>query len=159
MEHGDIIVFKDSFDESPHVTIKYDNKYLFLSLNSFNRRDNLEATISEKYIETGLNILDLSICDVLERRIEEQESVAFTPEDFGLGMILRNKLTDKLNSLIVIFIDGDFYLFTIDLETFEVTPTNITVDSYRECTQNYINDNYYAYRYVNFSDLKIKINL
>ena len=164
MEHGQIVKFRKSYDSSPYVTVKYREKYLFLSINTLNRRCEFVDIPDANREEINFNILDIPIKDIIDMYINDEELEQEEVSIYYTGLIMKSKFNGKYYSMILVRDEeerepGDYYL--IDLETFELK--NVAGNT-KEEQFNYIKKNYHCYKHTKihyglflFSDLKINI--
>ena len=158
MEHGRLVVFENHFRYTPYITVKHEGYYLFLSLDNLNRLEDFTLTINDKYKDYNMNVNSLMIPDIIENHIEETDPEYKPLEDYRSGMILRNKITEELRSMIIVrdfFKEYSYYL--IDLDTFELQNIKKMIgDEDSDHQLSYVKDNYYTYDF-NFADLDIKV--
>lgn len=157
MEHGRIVKFYKSYDGAPYITIKYREKFLFLNISSFNRRDEFKTTINDEYKDLELNILDLSILEIVKQNIEEKDIEQTDIDEFEIGMIIKSKLSHNYYGVIAASYeenptDEDIECLLVNLKTFKIE--RLPVDNWNNQMQ-YLKVNY---KYVmNFKELKINI--
>lgn len=153
MEHGQIVKFYKDYDNDPYIAIKYRDHYLFVSTSTFNRRDDFIESVTEKYKDTGINILDIPILDIIKQYVEEYSPSIKEIKSYYYGMIVRHKITHKyFISVAARFNSDTINCFLVDLETFKIT--EIPMDNWNEQTA-YLNTNY---DYImDFSSLQLKI--
>ena len=157
MEHGRLIVFEDHFRYTPYIAVKHEGYYLFLSLDNLNRLEDFTLTINDKYKDYNMNVNSLMIPDIIENHIEEMDPECKTVEEYRAGMILRNKFTEELYSMIIVRKLEEYSYYLIDLNTFELQDVKrIIGDKSIDNQFVYVKDNYYTYDF-NFTDLNIKI--
>lgn len=158
MEHGQIVKFNKLISDynSHHIAVKYGGYYLFLSTNDLNRREDFitEDELKDRiYKETEYNINNLPIVDLIKQHIEIMDSKEEPYKFYTSGSILKGKTTDKLYSQIVVSHDNDRFLYTIDLETFQLN----YIGPYGPNITEEMKKNYTQYTNVNFNALKLKI--
>ena len=95
MEHGQIVRFDKDYDRCPYITIKYRGQYLFLSTQTLNRREDFVEFVKDKYEDTGVNILDLPILDIIKQYVEEYNKNGYDIDIYNYGMIVKHKITNK----------------------------------------------------------------
>lgn len=164
MEHGQIVRFRKSYDSSPYITVKYREKYLFLSIDTLNRRCEFADIPDANREEINFNILEIPIKDIIDMYIDNEELEQDEVPIYYTGIIMKNKINGKYYSIILVR-DGEgrgeqnYYL--IDLETFELKSV---VGNTKEEQFEYVKKNYHCYKHTKnhyglffFSDLKINI--
>ena len=157
MEHGRLIVFEDHFRYTPYIAVKHEGYYLFLSLDNLNRLEDFTLTINDKYKDYNMNVNSLMIPDIIENHIEEMDPERKSIEDYRSGMILRNRITEELYSMIIVRTFDEYLYYLIDLNTFELKDIKKMIGEKDSDNQlRYVKDNYYTYDF-NFADLNIKI--
>lgn len=156
MEHGQIVKFYGSLYETPYITIKYREKFLFLNINSLNRKNEFETTINDEYKDLKLNILDLPILEAVKQNTKEKTTTDINK--FIVGMIVKNNLTHNYYGVITVAnyernaINEDKECFLVNLKTFEIE--RVPADNWNNQIQ-YLKVNY---KYVmNFKELEINI--
>ena len=121
MEHWQIIRFDKDYDNCPYITIKYRGQYLFLSTQTLNRRDDFVEFVKDKYEDTGINILDLPILDIIEQYVEDYNKNGYKMDIYNYGMIIRHKITNKYYGAVAARFDTEkLNCYLIDLETFNI---------------------------------------
>ena len=157
MEHGRLIVFEDHFRYTPYIAVKHEGYYLFLSLDNLNRLEDFTLTINDEYDDYNMNVNSLMIPDIIENHIEEMDPERKSIEDYRSGMILRNRITEELYSMIIVRTFDEYLYYLIDLNTFELKDIKKMIGEKDSDNQlRYVKDNYYTYDF-NFADLNIKI--
>lgn len=157
MEHGRLICFKNNFKYTPYIAVKHEGYYLFLSLENLNRLEDFVLTVNDEYNDYNMNVNSLMIPDIIENHIEEMDPERVQIEDYRSGMILRNRFTEELYSMIIVRRLEEYSYYLIDLNTFELQDIKIIIgDKDNDNQLRYVKDNYYTYDF-NFTDLDIKI--
>ena len=157
MEHGRLIRFKNNFKYTPYIAVKHEGYYLFLSLENLNRLEDFTLTINDEYNDYNMNVNSLMIPDIIENHIEEMDPERVSIEDYRSGMILRNRFTEELYSMIIVRRFEEYSYYLIDLNTFELQDIKKIIGNKDNDNQiRYVKDNYYTYDF-NFTDLDIKI--
>ena len=153
MEHGQIIRFDKDYDKCPYITIKYRGQYLFLSTQTLNRREDFVEFIKDKYEDTGVNILDLPILDIIKQYVEDYNKNGYDIDTYNYGMIVKHKITNKYYGVVAArFNTEEINCYLVNLETFNIIDIPI-IDFNNQ--MSYLEDNY---SYVmNFSSLQLKI--
>ena len=164
MEHGQIVKFHKSHDSSPYITIKYRDKYLFLNINTLNRRCEFTDMPDADREEINFNILEIPIKDIIDMYIDNEELEQDEIQIYYTGTILKSKFNGKYYSMILVRDEegrGEQNYYLIDLETFELK--NIAGNT-KEEQFGYVEKNYHCYKHTRthfglffFSDLKINI--
>ena len=164
MEHGQIVKFHKSHDSSPYITIKYRDKYLFLRVDTLNRRCEFTDKPDSNREEINFNILEIPIKDIINMYIDNEELEKEEVPLYYTGMIMENKINGKYYSMILVRDEedrGERNYYLIDLETFELK--SITGNTKEEQFE-YVKKNYHCYKHTKihyglffFSDLKINI--
>ena len=153
MEHGQIVRFDKDYDRCPYITIKYREHYLFLSTETLNRREDFVETVKDKYEDTGVNILDLPILDIIEQYVEDYDKNGYKIDIYNYGMIIRHKITNKYYGVVAARLDTEeLNCYLIDLETFNII--DIPMDDW-DSQMTYLKDNYIYM--MNFSSLQLKV--
>ena len=153
MEHGQIVRFNKDYDNCPYITIKYRGQYLFLSTQTLNRREDFVEFVKDKYEDTGVNILDLPILDIIEQYVEDYNKNGYKMNIYNYGMIVRHKITNKYYGVVAARFDTEeLNCYLIDLETFNIIDIPM-IDWDNQMT--YLKDNYIYM--MNFSSLQLKI--
>ena len=153
MEHGQIVKFDKDYDRCPYITIKYRGQYLFLSTQTLNRRDDFVEFVKDKYEDTGVNILDLPILDIIEQYVEDYNKNGYKMNIYNYGMIVRHKITNKYYGVIAARFDTEeLNCYLIDLETFNII--DMPMDDW-DSQMTYLKDNYIYM--MNFSSLQLKV--
>ena len=153
MEHGQIVRFDKDYDRCPYITIKYRGQYLFLSTQTLNRREDFVEFVKDKYEDTGVNILDLPILDIIKQYVEEYNKNGYDIDIYNYGMIVKHKITNKYYGVVAArFNTEEINCYLVNLETFNII--DIPIIGFNN-QMNYLEDNY---SYVmNFSSLQLKI--
>ena len=153
MEHGQIIRLDKDYDNCPQITIKYRGQYLFLSTQTLNRRDDFVEFVKDKYEDTGVNILDLPILDIIEQYVEDYNKNGYKIDIYNYGMIIRHKITNKYYGVVAARFDTqELNCYLIDLETFNII--DIPMNDW-DSQMAYLKDNYIYI--MNFSSLQLKV--
>ena len=157
MEHGRLVIFEDHFRYTPYIAVKHEGYYLFLSLDNLNRLEDFVLIPKDKYNDLYMNVNSLMIPDIIENHIEEMEPERKSIEDYRTGMILKNRFTEELYSMIIVRTFDEYSYYLIDLDTFELQDIKKMIgDKDSDHQLSYVKDNYYTYDF-NFADLDIKI--
>ena len=158
MEHGRLVIFENHFRYTPYIAVKHEGHYLFLSLDNLNRlEDFVLAKNIDKHKDLFVNVKTLMIPDIIENHIEEMDTEYKPVEEYRTGMILRNKITEELSSMIIIKRFEEYSYYLIDLNTFELQDIKGMIrDKSIDNQFSYVKDNYYTYDF-NFDDLDIKV--
>lgn len=157
MEHGRLIQFETNFRYTPYITVKHEGYYLFLSLDNLNRLEDFVLMPKDKYNDLYMNVNSLMIPDIIENHIEEMDPERKPIEDYRSGMILKNRFTEELCSMIIVKTFDEYSYYLIDLDTFELQDIKKMIgDEDSDHQLSYVKDNYYTYDF-NFADLDIKI--
>lgn len=164
MEHGRIIKVDDwGMGYSTYITVKYGDKYLWLNINDLNRREEFADSMKDKYKDLGVNILDLSVSDLMEFYIEENDKEPLPEEEvphyFTKGAVLRNKANGKLYIMIVAknLEENKHKYYMLDIETFELSPTHLNAEWGKEgnTARQFVIENYDMYN-AYFHQLKLR---
>lgn len=164
MEHGRIIKVDDwGMGYSTYITVKYGDKYLWLNINDLNRREEFADSLNDKYKDLGVNILDLSVSDLMEFYIEENDKAPLHEEDvpnyFTKGVVLRSKNNGKLYIMIVAknLEENKHKYYMLDIETFELSPTHLDAvwSADNTTARQFVIDNYDMYDFY-FHNLKLR---
>lgn len=151
MEHGQLVQFDRLGADivTGYITIIHEDKYLFLSTETLNRRSEFlyPHEMNEKITDLGVNILNIPLEQIIENYVEETDAKYVDYIGYRCGRILRHKDNGKLYSLIAIYGD-DFIVYRIDLETFRLSPLGNKDSS----TDRQIATDYYMYDFT-FADL------
>ena len=138
MEPGRIVYFNE-LCTGHYIATNYNDQYLFLAVETFNRRDNFQATI-DRHIDTGINITNFNLPEMIEYHIIEEEKIKRPVTEYKTGLILQDKITNKYYNMVITYNkDFKYEYFLLDLKTFELM-------SLREKIQN--NDYYEQFEYV-----------
>ena len=153
MEHGQIVRFDKDYDRCPYITIKYRGQYLFLSTETLNRREDFVEFVKDKYEDTGVNILDLPILDIIKQYVEDYNKNGYDINIYNYGMIVKHKITNKYYGVVAARFDTEeINCYLVNLETFNII--DIPIIGFNN-QMSYLEDNY---SYVmNFSSLQLKI--
>lgn len=159
MEHGRLVELNYDFCHDPCVTVKYEGRYLFLSLANLNRIDEFVSIVTiDEYKDLYMNVKDLMIPDIVENHIEECGYDTTLVEEYRSGLILRDKYTEKLYSIVITNRGDDYTYFLIDLYTFELQDIRKKVGGrHSEYQWEYVKGKYDTYSF-RFCDLPIRIN-
>ena len=151
VEQGDIVKLNVKSYNS-YVVVKRNGKYLLISLESLNRRE--EFVHSFNYEPTNMNIKDLNLEGLIESYIENNDLKTTRFEYYTPGKIVKSKTTDKIYGCIIVNVNdnedsvADWMYYLIDLNTFVLTPVH---------DFKYIQEEYNVYDNFDFHDLKIRI--
>ena len=151
VEQGDIVKLNVKSYNS-YVVVKRNGKYLLISLESLNRRE--EFVHSFNYEPTNMNIKDLNLEGLIESYIENNDLKTTRFEYYTPGKIVKSKTTDKIYGCIIVNVNdnedsvADWMYYLIDLNTFALTPVH---------DFKYIQEEYNVYDNFDFHDLKIRI--
>ena len=153
MEHGQIVRFDKDYDRCPYITIKYRGQYLFLSTETLNRREDFVEFVKDKYEDTGVNILDLPILDIIKQYVEDYNKNGYDIDTYNYGMIVKHKITNEYYGVVAArFNTEEINCYLVNLETFNII--DIPIIGFNN-QMSYLEDNYsYA---MNFSRLQLKI--
>ena len=119
MEPGRIVYFTHTCT-GHYIATHYNGQYLFLAIDTFNRRDNFQAIIDD-HIDTSINITDFNLPEIIEYHIEENEKTKRPVTEYRTGLILQDKITNKYYNMGITYNkDFKYEYFLLDLKTFEL---------------------------------------
>ena len=157
MEHGRLVIFTNNYGNSPYITVRYEDYYLFLSMDNLNRREDFVAIVRDEYKTLNANVKDLMIAEIVDMHIEENDYECIEVGEYLSGMILKEKISGKYYSVIITHKRDAYDYYLIDLETFKLTKLRTEVNGKDSDEQfEYVKRNYYTYDF-NFCDLNIRI--
>lgn len=145
MEPGRIVYFTHTCT-GHYIAAHYNGQYLFLSTDTFNRRDNFQATI-ESHINTGLNITEFNLPEIINYHITENDKTKQPIIEYRVGLLLQDKLTDKYYSIVIVY-DREFRYeyYLLDLNTFELISLKKQLNETDYHKQfEYVQENYDTY--------------
>ena len=148
VEQGDIVKL-NVHSYNSYVVIKRNGKYLLISLESLNRRE--EFVHSFSYEPTNINVKDLNIEGLVDSYIEANELDTVDIDVYQPGMILKSNYNSKSYGCIIVNISEYsstpiWQYYIIDLSTFILHPVN---------DFEQIQNGYKKYDNFDFHDLKI----
>ena len=151
VEQGDIVKLhvRSYFH---YVVTKRNGKYLLLSLESLNRRE--EFVHSFSYEPTNINVKDLNLEGLVKSYIEDNNLKTTRFEFYKPGKIVKSKTTNKIYGCVIVNVNenedelANWMYYLIDLNTFVLTPM---------ISFNHIQEKYDVYDNFDFHDLKIKL--
>ncbi len=148
VEQGDIVKL-NVHSYNSYVVIKRNGKYLLISLESLNRRE--EFVYSFNYEPTNINVKDLNIEGLVDSYIEANELDTIDIDVYKPGMILKNNYNSKSYGCIIVNTNEHssipaWQYYIIDLSTFILHPVN----DFKQ-----IQNDYKKYNNFDFHDLKI----
>ena len=101
MEPGRIVYFNE-LCTGHYIATNYNDQYLFLAVETFNRRDNFQATI-DRHIDTGINITNFNLPEMIEYHIIEEEKIKRPVTEYKTGLILQDKITNKYYNMVITY--------------------------------------------------------
>ena len=157
MEPGRIVYFNE-LCTGHYIATNYNGQYLFLAVETFNRRDNFQATI-DRHIDTGINIADFNLPEIIEYHIIEREKTKRPVTEYRTGLILQDKITNNYYNMVIVYDQNFRYeYYLLDLKTFELISLREQLKE-NDCLEQleYVKKNYYTFDlYIYQLQIKIK---